>query len=140
VENLAGGKTMNDREELEKERDWYRERIVWCFSEDGKPVYYQGSKGEHEICEPITAEEANGLVRKIEELNQKLVDDSEDFATLGLPHGCVTEKLLVTRDALRSLAKAAFNYQSALLNEEQSTDYLLEKAIDHAHAVLKVNP
>ncbi len=46
--------------------DWYRDRVVWGFHEEGTPVYYQGKAGEHEINEPITAETANRLIKALD--------------------------------------------------------------------------
>ena len=41
-----------------------REMVVWGFYEDKVPEYTQGVKGEHVLCSPITADEANGTVRE----------------------------------------------------------------------------
>lgn len=50
-------------EALEAEKDWYRDRVVWGFYEDHEPKYYQGKAGEHEICDPVTAEEVTRLLQ-----------------------------------------------------------------------------
>jgi len=49
--------------ELLAERDWYRDRVVWGFYEFHEPKYYQGKAGEHEICDPVTAEEVTRLLQ-----------------------------------------------------------------------------
>ena len=36
--------------------DWYRDRVVWMFLENGYPEIYQGKEGEHELCKPVNAE------------------------------------------------------------------------------------
>ncbi len=48
--------------ELERLLDEARERVVWGFYLDGKPSFTQGKAGEHELTEPVTAEQMNRLV------------------------------------------------------------------------------
>jgi len=45
-----------------------KEETVWGFYEEETPQYGQGSKFAHEICSPITADEANAMVKTITEL------------------------------------------------------------------------
>lgn len=53
--------------------DYLETHAVFCFSEDGTPVYIQGTeKGEHEITDHITADVANGMVKRITELMDKI--------------------------------------------------------------------
>ena len=54
--------------------DWYRDKVVWGFykDEDEYPCYCQGRLGENEICDPITAKEANGLVEAVLKLKWQL--------------------------------------------------------------------
>jgi len=51
---------------LDEQVDWYRDRVVWGFHEEGTPQYYQGKTGEHEINEPVTAKTVNNLVKALE--------------------------------------------------------------------------
>ena len=55
-----------------------REQIVWGFHEEEVPQYTQGPKGEHEMTEPIAAEEANGLVKTIVDLRAELTTVKTD--------------------------------------------------------------
>lgn len=57
---------------LETVIEWYRERMVWGFYEDEIPHYYQGVSGENEVCDPITAEEANNMIDRIAKLTKAL--------------------------------------------------------------------
>jgi len=59
-------KTISQLKSLEEDRDWYRDRVVWGFHEEGAPQYYQGKAGEHEINDPITAETVNKLIKALE--------------------------------------------------------------------------
>lgn len=43
--------------------DWYRDRVVWGFYEDQTPHYIQGKAGEHEINDPVTAEQVRNLYK-----------------------------------------------------------------------------
>jgi hypothetical protein len=61
------GPTQEGPDALQR-AEGYREQIVWGFYEDEYPSYCQGSAGEHELTDPITADEANGLVKQILEL------------------------------------------------------------------------
>jgi hypothetical protein len=49
--------------ELEKQTDFYREKIVWGFYEEKVPKFYQGVEGEHHMCEPVTAEFISNLLK-----------------------------------------------------------------------------
>jgi hypothetical protein len=51
---------------LNEQVDWYRDRVVWGFYEEGTPQYYQGKTGEHEINDPVTAKQVNNLVKALE--------------------------------------------------------------------------
>jgi hypothetical protein len=51
--------------ELDKQVDWYRDRVVWGFYEDKVAHYYQGKDGEHEINDPVTAEQVNNLIKSL---------------------------------------------------------------------------
>jgi hypothetical protein len=51
----------------EKRAEEYRAQIVHGFYEEQYPSYHQGVAGEHELSDPITAAEANGLVKKLVE-------------------------------------------------------------------------
>lgn len=44
---------------LEAQRDYYRSRVVWAYTENGDPVFYQGTTGENEINDPVSAEFLN---------------------------------------------------------------------------------
>jgi len=57
---------------LEMERDWYKERMVWGFYSDKTPIFYQGVSGENEVCDPITAEEANNMIQELDKLRKAL--------------------------------------------------------------------
>jgi hypothetical protein len=46
--------------------DWYRDRVVWGFYEDQTPHYIQGKAGEHEINEPVTAEQVRNLYKALD--------------------------------------------------------------------------
>lgn len=61
-----------------------RDKVVWGFYEEEHPLYTQGREGEHEICSPLTANEANGLVSKIVVLEKQKQVMTETLArTLG---------------------------------------------------------
>lgn len=51
---------------LNEQVDWYRDRVVWGFYEEGTPQYYQGKDGEHEINDPVTAKQVNNLIKSLE--------------------------------------------------------------------------
>lgn len=51
---------------LEESLDWYRDRVVWGFYEEGEPKYYQGKDGENEICEPITAKDVEAMIKALD--------------------------------------------------------------------------
>ena len=51
---------------LEENRDWYRDRMVWGFYEDSIPHFIQGKAGEHEINEPVTAEQVRNMYKGLE--------------------------------------------------------------------------
>jgi hypothetical protein len=51
---------------LEENRDWYRDRVVWGHYEDVIPHYVQGRAGEHEINEPVTAEQVRNLYKALD--------------------------------------------------------------------------
>jgi hypothetical protein len=50
---IAAVRNMRSQQE---QLDYYRELIVWANYDDEVPTYHQGSKGEHEINEPVSAE------------------------------------------------------------------------------------
>jgi hypothetical protein len=52
--------------DLEQSRDWYRDRVVWGHYEDVVPHYVQGRDGEHEINEPVTAEQVRRLYKALD--------------------------------------------------------------------------
>lgn len=56
-------------EALEAALEEAESKIVWGFYEERAPTYHQGKSGEHELTSPITAEEANSLVKAIELLS-----------------------------------------------------------------------
>lgn len=58
-------KTLESKiEDLEKRLEWYRERVVWCYGGE----YMQGSAGEMELAEPITAHAMNIWKEYVDEL------------------------------------------------------------------------
>lgn len=59
-----------------------REKIVWGFYEEETPQYGQGEKYAHEISSPLTADEANGMIKTITELRGKLKEKQEYLTTL----------------------------------------------------------
>jgi hypothetical protein len=65
IEEIAR-KALNEVERLKEQLEWYRERVVWGFYEEEKPIFYQGSSGEHEICEPVTSEMVTNLVKSLD--------------------------------------------------------------------------
>jgi hypothetical protein len=65
IEDMTQEQLVSEIKSLRESLDWYRDRVVWGFHEDGEPVYYQGKAGEHEINDPITAETANKLIRSL---------------------------------------------------------------------------
>ena len=77
------------------------------------------------------------LTAKIKKLEQELLDYSEDFAMLGLPHGSQAEKLLVLRDQARRLVEAADDHLCALLDQEDETEDKLEAEIKTMRLLLK---
>lgn len=56
---------IKEVKELEARLALSESQIVWGFYEEEVPQYGQGKEWEHEICSPVTAEEANRLVGKI---------------------------------------------------------------------------
>jgi hypothetical protein len=61
------GQELADFDTLTK-ANWYRDHVVWMFSEVHPPTFHQGQAGEHELCEPVSAEFVTGLVKKVEYL------------------------------------------------------------------------
>jgi hypothetical protein len=57
---------IHEIKSLEENRDWYRERVVWGFYEDSIPHYIQGSEGEHEINEPVTAVQVRSVYKALD--------------------------------------------------------------------------
>jgi hypothetical protein len=51
---------------LEEQLNWYRDRVVWGFYEDAVPHYIQGRAGEHEINEPVTADQVRNMYKALE--------------------------------------------------------------------------
>lgn len=51
---------------LEEQSDWYRDRVVWGFYEDAVPHYIQGKDGEHELNEPITADQVRNVYKALD--------------------------------------------------------------------------
>jgi cephalosporin hydroxylase len=51
---------------LQESLDWYRERVVWGHYEDIVPHYVQGKPGEHEINEPVTADQVRNMYKALE--------------------------------------------------------------------------
>jgi hypothetical protein len=51
---------------LEENRDWYRDRVVWGFYEDATPHYIQGREGEHEINDPVSADQIRAMYKAVE--------------------------------------------------------------------------
>lgn len=51
---------------ISEQVDWYRDRVVWGFHEEGAPQYHQGKTGENEINEPVTAKTVNNLIKALE--------------------------------------------------------------------------
>jgi hypothetical protein len=52
-----------------------KEEVVFGFYEDQYPIYAQGYRvGAHELSSPITAEEANGMVNQIIDLQRELAE------------------------------------------------------------------
>jgi hypothetical protein len=85
------------------------ELVVWCFSEDEKPIYIQGSKGAHEMTEPVTAEDVTRLVDKLdkarlaaaywERLNQIFcTPDNKGCTAEGAPVGAAVRQATVSVD------------------------------------------
>lgn len=62
-ENSEMRKQIKD---LEQSRDWYRDRVVWGHYEDVVPHYVQGRDGEHEINEPVTAEQVRAVYKALD--------------------------------------------------------------------------
>ena len=51
-----------------------REMVVWGFFKDFEPEFVQGSEGEHELCEPITADMCTAMHNIILVMSQSLTD------------------------------------------------------------------
>jgi hypothetical protein len=66
INDLTREQLVSEVISLRESLDWYRDQVVWGFYEDGKPVYYQGKIGEHEINEPITAKLVNKLISSLD--------------------------------------------------------------------------
>jgi len=73
-----------------------QEQIVWGFHGEEVPQYTQGPKGEHEMREPITAEEANGLVKTIVNLRTELAVAKTNTKRLETALYCVEQNLITT--------------------------------------------
>lgn len=75
------------------------QQIVWGFYEEQYPSYHQGPEGAHELTSPITAEEANNLVKRIRELEEvmrAIVIEAAD-----VPHGPMTALARIEATASR---------------------------------------
>lgn len=59
-------KLITELETANEQKDWYRDRVVWGFYEDSIPHYIQGIPGEHEINEPVTAENVRNMFKALE--------------------------------------------------------------------------
>lgn len=57
--------TIRQIASLEERLEWYRERVVWGHYEDVVPHYIQGKDGEHEINDPVTAEQVRNLYKAL---------------------------------------------------------------------------
>lgn len=56
--------------ELAKERDNYRESMIWGFCENEKPICIQGKEGELRNGELITAHDVNHLIDALLEIKK----------------------------------------------------------------------
>jgi len=65
LEDMTREQLILEIKSLKENLDWYRDRVVWGFYEDNTPIYYQGKEGENEICEPVTANVVNNLIRSL---------------------------------------------------------------------------
>jgi hypothetical protein len=51
---------------LKESLNWYRDRVVWGHYEDTVPHYVQGRNGEHELNEPVTAEQVRTMYKALD--------------------------------------------------------------------------
>lgn len=110
---------MSDAKFLEDTNEWYRERVVWGFYEDRIPKFYQGKAGEAEICEPVSAEEVNNYINKIEDLERACKEWAETSQ-----HNYQCAK--VYYEALESIAQPQYGLQSIMEDcpDPDSKEYL----------------
>ena len=101
-------------EELETENAQLRKQIVYGFYENEFPEYTQGTC--HELSEPITAEEANGLVRKLMEAREQLEEVEGNWASSIEANNLLREQLAAANEALYQLTGycACGKHQTAL--------------------------
>jgi hypothetical protein len=59
-------KAIYEIDTLREQRDWYRDCVVWGFYEDSVPHFIQGKLGEHEINEPVSAEQVRNMYKGLE--------------------------------------------------------------------------
>jgi Fe-S cluster assembly scaffold protein SufB len=59
-------KAISHIKSTEENRDWYRDRVVWGYYGDSIPHYVQGRQGEHEINEPVTAEQIRNVYKALD--------------------------------------------------------------------------
>ncbi len=64
------------------ELNWYADRVVWGYYEEGTPIYYQGREGEHEINEPVTAKTVNYLVQQVVKYRDAVSKLNEEYPEL----------------------------------------------------------
>lgn len=92
----------------EEEVDSWRSKVVWGFHEDAYPQYIQGKAGENEITSELTADEANGLVKRILTLEAELDNISSAIGSdefMDPPDGgsvTLAEQIKRMREALNS--------------------------------------
>lgn len=108
----------------QEEANWFRDHVVWGFYEEGSPKYTQGREGEHEICTPITAEEANSLVSQLEGLKGTTKDKIVELNVEELRKRSQT-----------GLAKYGIFLEDAGLTKSELLQHLLEELLDAANYI-----
>lgn len=72
---------------LVKERDEARQMIVWGFYEEEVPRFIQGPKGQHELCEPVTADQATNWCMHLKAVRSQLDQKKKVLQRLGVAMG-----------------------------------------------------
>jgi len=109
---------------------------VWGLYEEEHPVYAQGGSGGCELAELLTAEEANGLVRRIAELEAQLATAENMCGQLSVRVLTLETDLSACRESHNDIEAAAERIHYALLNYGREHNLRIMPEADTAFADL----